>query len=62
MTTRTKIKWDAKSALMDSLVCAAERAQVEGGVSDAVIVEMDLQMRRIEKLFGYEQGSWGRWC
>ena len=61
MTTRTEIKQQARDALMDSLVYAAERAQNDGA-SDEVINEMDQQMRRIEKLFGYEQGSWGRWC
>ena len=58
--TRREIKAAAQEALMDSLICSAERAQ-NGGASKAVIAEMDEQMKRIEKLFGYIPGSWGRW-
>ena len=60
--TKTEIKQDAQDRLMDALQVAFYTLSDADGVdqSDAIAEEMNKQMARIEKLFGYTPNSWGR--
>ena len=61
---RTEIKQKAQDALMTAAQSGFYAIYEKGNVNeeDAKIIakEMDIQMTRIEKLFGYTPGSWGR--
>lgn len=54
--TRTELKQKAQDALMSAAQTAFGKDEVDQELRD----EMDQQLQRIERLFGYELGSWGR--
>lgn len=62
--TKNQIKRAAQDQLMAAMQTAFYAIYESGEVApedqDAVRDEADRQMRRVEKLFGYEPGSWGR--
>ena len=66
--TRTQIKRCAQDELMGAMRAAFthvfENVPYSYSQSDAetVIAEMDVQMARTERLFGYVPGSWARGC
>ncbi len=59
--TRTEQKQQAQNNLMSAMQIAFARAYDEKDSADS-IAEMSRQMERVEKLFGYEPGSWARGC
>ncbi len=59
--TRTETKQKAQDELMSAMQIAFARAHDEG-TSDDLAAEMSSQMARVEKLFGYDPGSWRRGC
>ena len=58
--SRKDIKEEAQDMLMHSVRLAFNKENPYNTTDQEVIAEMDKQMRRIEKLFGYETGSWKR--
>ena len=69
--TRSEIKDKAQRHLMSAMQIAftqvAENSMgVYGEYSDQegeiILAEMDEQMKRVEKLFGFKPGSWTRGC
>ena len=66
--TKRARKAQAQAALLHALSTAfyrvADEGSYEGLDEDAkqmCYADLDEQMKRIEKLFGYEPGSWSRW-
>lgn len=57
--TKTEIKTEAKERIMYK-ISAAFTTWGDEEITAEVGAEMDKQMRRIERLLGYEPGSWGR--
>ncbi len=55
--TKTQIKHAAQSALMTAMQAEFTRMD-ELGEPQEVIDEMSVQWVRVQKLFGYEPGSW----
>jgi hypothetical protein len=55
--SKKEIKERAQDELMHSLANAFYSDEAK---DKAVFAEMDKQMKRIEKLFGYKPGSWRR--
>lgn len=51
--TKTEIKWQAQEELMYGLQIAMTNYEDD----DEVYAEMEKQFRRVEKFFGYEEGS-----
>lgn len=69
--TKTEIKQKAQKHIMEAVQCSFDMLVSTYGGSfgvynqeeiEAINAEMDLQMARIEKLFGYVPGSWQRGC
>lgn len=60
--TKTEIKHKAQDEIMHAIggrfTTLADYEELTPELRDA----MDAQMRRIEKLFGYDPGSWLRGC
>ena len=54
-----KSKKEIKPQAQDELMSAMQTA-FKGSIDPEVRKEMDRQMKRVEKLFGYTQGSWHR--
>ena len=68
MKTKRERKQQAQTELLHALSTAFYRVADDGGyeglddeAKEMLIADLDEQMRRIEKLFGIEPGSWGRW-
>lgn len=59
--TRTETKQKAQFELLSAMQIAFEIAH-DQHASDDLVAEMSSQMERVEKLFGYELGSWARGC
>ena len=63
--TKTEIKQKAQDELMSAMqtafVAYLERTWRQE-TSEDLVAEMSRQMARVEKLFGYELGSWQRGC
>ena len=59
--TRKETKHQAQAELMSAMQIAFERTPKNPAEAD-VTAEMSRQMERVEKLFGYEPGSWVRGC
>ena len=57
----TMTKKAIKERAQDELMCALQTAFNEHTLNE-LRGEMDHQMTRIEKLFGYDPGSWIRGC
>jgi len=55
--TKTEIKHAAQSVLMSGMQAEFSRAR-ELNEPQEVIDEMSVQWLRVQKLFGYEPGSW----
>ena len=64
--TRTELKQEAQDRLMNALQIAFTKLADDGDeIGDDYVLlqnEMFRQMGRVEKLFGYEVGSWQRGC
>lgn len=63
--TRTEIKQISQDEIMNGIQIAfstIDNHQISDEEKELLIAEMDKQMSRIEKLFGYSIGSWGRGC
>lgn len=61
--TKTELKQVAQDQLMNAMQVAFSYVhdnEEEGIERDILIAEMDKQMSRVEKLFGYEPGSFTR--
>jgi restriction endonuclease len=67
--TKTEIKHKAQKHIMEAVQCSFDMmVSTHGGTFgtytqdeiEAINAEMDEQMKRIEKLFGYVPGSWQR--
>ena len=59
MTSRTQIKENAQNDLMIAMQTAF--SYLDGyGTDSPEWIAMDKQFRRVEKLFGYQEGSWNR--
>ena len=61
MISRKEIKQQAQDNLMSAMQIAFLQAHDDHASSD-LISEMSSQMERVEKLFGYDPGSWQRGC
>ncbi len=60
---KAEIRDKAQDRLMDALGVAFSRLYDEEPEHMEEIKEaMDAQMKRIERLFGYDPGSWARGC
>ena len=59
MTTRKETKQQAQAELMSTMQIAFAGIPKNPAEAD-VTAEMSRQMERVEKLFGYEPGSWVR--
>lgn len=59
MSKRAEVKQEAQDLLMQAMQVAFNGIYTDLD-EDAVREEMDKQMRRVEKLFGYQEGSWNR--
>ena len=59
---RTELKQLAQEKLMQGVQTAFACLEHDADDSEALRAEMDAQMLRIEKLFGYAPGSFGRGC
>ena len=57
--SRTKLKRAAQDRLLEALPVAFERLHRVDYTAE-LETEMSRQMERIESLFGYKSGSWGR--
>lgn len=57
--TRQEIKEAAQDKIMQGIQGAFSLASDEGD-DEKVVKEMDKQFKRIEKMFGYDIGSWNR--
>ena len=64
--TKTERKHEAQRQLMLGMQIAFsavhEELKHDGQFRSEMLIEMSKQMERIEKLFGYEVGSWNRGC
>jgi hypothetical protein len=49
-----------KYLAQENLLHGLQTAFCDSDLSEETRKEMDKQMRRVEKLFGYTQGSWAR--
>jgi hypothetical protein len=62
--TKTELKQEAQDALMQSMTAAFYAINDNDDMTEeqreALYAAADEQMRRVEKLFGYEPGSWLR--
>jgi hypothetical protein len=56
MKNKTEIKQEAQKELLEAMQVAFNNIEA----SSAIYEEADKQMRRVEKMFGYVEGSWGR--
>ena len=56
--TKTEMKRAAQSELLSRMQCAFDTTYEDK--SPELLAEMDQQMRRVEKMFGYVPGSWAR--
>ena len=68
MKTKRERKEQAQAELLHALSTAFYRVADEAGYDgmddearEMCYADLDEQMKRIEKLFGYEPGSWSRW-
>lgn len=55
--TSVNCKMAAQEALMQAMMAAFTR-MADAEIDPAIIAEARKQARRVEKLFGYEPGSW----
>lgn len=63
--TRTKklTRQEAQERLLAAMQVAFDRLSYEGAIDEASLrQEMSEQMARVEKLFGFAAGSFGRGC
>ncbi len=60
--TKTETKLAAQNRLMSAMQTAFSTQPYEADLTNEQIAAMDAQFSRIEKLLGYEQGSWARGC
>ena len=53
-------KKEIKQTAQDNLMSSMQAAFCADELTNAARDEMDKQMKRVERLFGYESGSWSR--